>query len=97
MRRWLGVTALLCTRPEVLDDCFTGAVVGEPMVGAAKATAVREYMQRRGADPAGCRAYADHMSDLAMLKAVGQPTAVNPDHGLRTHAQRSGWHIRDEP
>jgi fatty acyl-CoA reductase len=39
-------------------------------------------------------AYADSISDLPMLEAVGNPVAVNPDRRLAAAARSRGWQIR---
>jgi len=33
------------------------------------------------------------VTDLPMLEAVGHPTAVNPDRGLRRAATENGWPV----
>ncbi|MBA3610362.1 MAG: HAD-IB family hydrolase, partial [Rubrobacter sp.] len=38
-------------------------------------------------------AYADAISDLPMLEAVGNPVAVNPDRRLEASAKERGWRI----
>ncbi|PKM89579.1 MAG: hypothetical protein CVU87_04990 [Firmicutes bacterium HGW-Firmicutes-12] len=39
------------------------------------------------------RAYADSYSDIHILKAVGQPVAVNPDNKLKSFATKMNWRI----
>jgi hypothetical protein len=46
-----------------------------------------------GYDLADCFAYSDSITDLPMLAAVGHPTAVNPDRGLRKAAVERGWPV----
>src|SRR3712207_8354416 len=38
---------------------------------------------------------SDSVTDLPMLEAVGHPTAVNPDRGLRRIAADRGWPVRE--
>jgi hypothetical protein len=38
-------------------------------------------------------AYSDSASDLPMLRAVGNPVAVNPDPELAEVAKREGWRV----
>ena len=47
-----------------------------------------------GYDLTDCYAYSDSITDLPMLEAVGHPTAVNPDRGLRKVALQRGWPVR---
>jgi hypothetical protein len=38
-------------------------------------------------------AYSDSLSDLPMLRAVGNPVAVNPDPPLAALAKEEGWQV----
>jgi hypothetical protein len=42
-------------------------------------------------DLAESYAYSDSLSDLPMLRAVGNPVAVNPDPPLAELAKEEGW------
>ncbi|MFL6126382.1 MAG: HAD-IB family hydrolase, partial [Actinophytocola sp.] len=46
-----------------------------------------------GADPLDCFCYGDHISDLEMLAAVGNPHVVGGDAELCAHARRHGWPV----
>ncbi len=52
------------------------------------------YARRRGVDLRRSYAYADSISDLPMLEAVGNPVAVNPDRRLAAAARERGWQLR---
>jgi HAD superfamily hydrolase (TIGR01490 family) len=86
----VGADVLLCSRPEVLDGCYTGALA-TPMVGDAKVTAVRAEAAARGLDLAASAAYGDHASDLALLRLTGSPVVVGEDPVLTAAAARHGW------
>ena len=93
--RRLGLTGALGTVSEHVDGIYTGQLVGELLHGPAKEIAVRELAERFGLDLARCSAYSDSFNDLPMLKAVGDPCAINPDSRLREYAREQGWRIRD--
>jgi hypothetical protein len=61
--------------------------------GENKAVAVRQVAAEMGYDLADCWAYSDSATDVPMLEAVGHPTAVNPDRGLRKVAGERGWPV----
>jgi HAD superfamily hydrolase (TIGR01490 family) len=42
-----------------------------------------------------CWAYGDTLSDVPLLQRCGHPVAVRPRPGLRRHAARMGWEIRE--
>lgn len=93
--RRLGLTGALGTVSEHLDGVYTGQLVGQMMHGPAKAEAVAALSAREGLDLSRCSAYSDSFNDLPMLKLVGDPVVINPDHRLREHARAHGWRIRD--
>ena len=54
---------------------------------------MRELAAREGYRPAASYAYSDSESDLPMLRAVGNPVAVNPDTALARVAREEGWRV----
>lgn len=86
----LGATHSAGTRMVVAEGRYTGEV--EFYCSAEnKATAARQLAEQHGYDLAECRAYSDSLTDLPLLEAVGHPTVVNPDRGLRKEATQRGW------
>jgi HAD superfamily hydrolase (TIGR01490 family) len=88
----LGVTDVIATRMVVRDGRYTGEVAYYA-AGATKAEAARHLAKERDYDLADSYAYSDSISDVPMLEAVGHPTAVNPDRGLRRIAVERGWQV----
>jgi HAD superfamily hydrolase (TIGR01490 family) len=86
----LGVTDVIATRMVVEDGRYTGEVAFYAG-GPQKLAGVRELAARRGYDLADSYAYSDSVSDAPLLEAVGHPTAVNADRGLRRIASERGW------
>jgi HAD superfamily hydrolase (TIGR01490 family) len=87
----LGADDVLCTRPVVgSDGVLTGAIEAS-VIGAGKETAVRALAARQGISLPLSFGYADHTSDLPMLRLVGHPVAVGCEPGLLEHADRHGW------
>ncbi|CAI7978917.1 HAD-IB family hydrolase [Parafrankia sp. BMG5.11] len=79
------------------DGRYTGRLLSSPLVGDARAAFVDHYARRRGADLSASWAYADSLSDLPMLRTVGNPVAVNPDVALHKVARGAGWPIEEWP
>lgn len=95
LARHFGVSGVIATRAEIGDD---GRYTGELEFYAyaeQKAEAIRALAARVGIDLEGSYAYTDSITDLAMLEAVGNPVAVNPDRDLRKVAEERGWQVRD--
>jgi HAD superfamily hydrolase (TIGR01490 family) len=86
----LGATEVIATRMVVEDGRYTGEVAFYA-AGEQKVAAVREMAKARGYDLADSYAYSDSVSDAPLLAAVGHPTAVNADRGLRRVAAEQGW------
>jgi HAD superfamily hydrolase (TIGR01490 family) len=86
----LGATDVIATRMVVRDGRYTGQVAFYA-AGEQKVAAVREMAETRGYDLAESYAYSDSVTDVPLLRAVGHPTAVNPDRGLRRVAIDRRW------
>ncbi len=89
----LAVEACEGTRLETVQGRYTGSLAGRALYGAEKARAARRYLEKSGVDPARCWAYADHETDLELLRLVGWPVAVRPRPALRKVALAEGWSI----
>jgi len=88
----LGVDRVVATRMVTRDGRYTGEI-DFYAYGENKAVAVRQVAAEMGYDLADCWAYSDSATDVPMLEAVGHPTAVNPDRGLRKVAAERGWPV----
>ncbi|MGZ8586028.1 MAG: HAD-IB family hydrolase, partial [Actinomycetota bacterium] len=79
----------------VEDGVYTGYLAEPPLVGEARGAWLRRYALLEGADLKSSYAYADSHSDLALLRAVGNPVAVSPDAALLRVAKRRRWPIEE--
>jgi len=86
---------VLTARLEEENGVYTGELSGAPVAGEARARMLASFARRRNLDLSRSYAYADSISDLPMLEAVGNPVAVNPDGRLEKAARERGWRIRD--
>lgn len=91
--RRVGVEACEGTGLEVAGGLYTGRIEGRPLYGSEKARFARRYAEDLGVDPARCAAYADHETDIDLLRLVGRPVAVNPRPGLLSIATAEGWPV----
>ena len=90
--RALGATHAMATRMVTDEGRYTGEIAFY-CFGEGKVQAIRELAAREGYPLEHCYAYSDSITDLPMLQAVGHPTAVNPDRGLRKEAVARGWPV----
>jgi HAD superfamily hydrolase (TIGR01490 family) len=88
----LGMDGGIGTRYEIdAEGEFTGHLDGPFVYGPGKVTAMEEFAAAHDIGLAESYAYSDSLSDLPMLRAVGNPVAVNPDPPLAAIAREEGW------
>jgi putative phosphoserine phosphatase/1-acylglycerol-3-phosphate O-acyltransferase len=87
----LGIGNLLCTQAMVRKGRLTGGIVGEPLWGSGKAAAVRKFAAEHKIVLKRSYGYANGNEDIAFLRTVGHPTAVNPKKLLEDCADENGW------
>jgi HAD superfamily hydrolase (TIGR01490 family) len=75
------------------DGVYTGRAIDPFTYREGKAEAMRALAAREGFDLEASYAYSDSESDLPMLRAVGNPVAVNPDAALARVAAEHGWRV----
>jgi HAD superfamily hydrolase (TIGR01490 family) len=78
---------------EKADGQYTGRAIEPFTYREGKAVAMRALAARAGYDLEASYAYSDSESDLPMLRAVGNPVAVNPDTALNRVAHEEGWRV----
>ncbi|MGU3433078.1 HAD-IB family hydrolase [Actinomycetes bacterium M1A6_2h] len=88
----LGADHSTATRMKVEDGKYSGDIEFY-CYGPGKVEAIEALAATENYDLARSYAYTDSITDLPMLGAVGHPTAVNPDRGLRKEAAANGWPI----
>ncbi|MFF0541728.1 HAD-IB family hydrolase [Nocardia thailandica] len=88
----LGADHMEATRMVFEDGKYTGEI-DFYCYAEGKVAAIEKLAAAQGYDLSRCYAYSDSVTDLPMLDAVGHPTAVNPDRGLRKEASARGWPI----
>ena len=90
----VGADLVLCTRPEIVGGFYTGEVA-RPAIGEEKGELVRAALAEHGIPAEASSAYGDHISDLPMLEAVGDPVVVGADPALRDVGAQRGWRSID--
>ena len=89
----LSVRHILCTQMEVNDGRYTGEILPPQTIGEGKVVALQQFLAKQGVSADACYAYGDDLSDLPMLKAVGEPVVVGGGRGLEPHARAHGWRV----
>ncbi|TCO64284.1 HAD superfamily hydrolase (TIGR01490 family) [Actinocrispum wychmicini] len=90
--RMIGATDSVGTRMVAEEGRYTGEIEFY-CYGENKAVAMKQLAVEHGYDLTACHAYSDSITDAPMLEAVGHPSTVNPDRGLRKLANERGWPV----
>lgn len=89
----LGMDGYIGSSLEAKAGFLTGRTKGKLCFGEEKLHRMNEYCKHNTMNPDDSWYYADSISDLSVLKAVGRPVCVNPDRQLKSEAKKRGWKI----
>jgi putative phosphoserine phosphatase/1-acylglycerol-3-phosphate O-acyltransferase len=87
----LGISEIVATRYGVTDGHYDGRIDGEFVWGRGKLRAVKTWARAAGVDLTDSWAYSDSYFDMPLLRAVGNPFAVQPDPRLRVWSVLMRW------
>lgn len=87
----LGIPHLLATDPEWRDGKYTGRVSGVPCFQEGKVTRLQQWLKEHNKNLSGSCFYSDSHNDLALLKRVDEPVAVDADDKLAAVAKKENW------
>jgi HAD superfamily hydrolase (TIGR01490 family) len=89
-----GITHLIGTDLEIINDRITGRALGQPSFREGKITRTRSWLAEQGLSLeafAHSWFYGDSVNDIPILKTVKHPVATNPDARLLKEAQSHHW------
>ncbi len=86
---------IICAELQQKNGKYTGTLKSQNPTGELRAEMLREYGAANGLSLNDAVVYADAVSDLPLLEAVGFPVAVNPEVKLASIARRRGWLIEN--
>jgi HAD superfamily hydrolase (TIGR01490 family) len=92
-RNFFAQVGVCATNLEVVNQRWTGRILGDAMFGQAKARAIHHIAAAQNFDLRRCYAYGDSLNDRWMLAAVGRPAAVNPSKELERFARLNNWPV----
>ncbi|HJS29689.1 MAG TPA: HAD-IB family hydrolase [Anaerolineales bacterium] len=95
----LGVSELIGTRLEENLGNFTGRIIPPVVSGREKVAQLYDHLSegQTEIDWAASYAYADSVTDEALLRLVGNPVAVYPDTRLLEISLENGWEVMGSP
>lgn len=91
--RLFGVDHLIAPIPEIINDRYTGEVVGIPSFQEGKVTRLNDWLKETNNNLDGSFFYSDSHNDLPLLELVDNPIVVDADEKLTLTAKEKGWEI----
>jgi len=89
----LGISTLIATDPELVDNRYTGKVSGTPCFQHGKVERLQQWLDETGHTLEESWFYSDSHNDIPLLSLVSHPIAVDPDATLAQHAKNNHWDI----
>lgn len=89
----LGIDNLLATDPEILNDQFTGNIIGHPCFQEGKIQRLKLWLNENKRDYDGITFYSDSINDAPLLEFADIAIAVDPDDDLQQLAKERNWPI----
>ncbi|MBJ7538901.1 HAD family hydrolase [Marinomonas transparens] len=87
----LGMDHIIAPVPEVVEDRYTGKIVGVPSFHEGKVIRLNQWLKETGYSMEGSYFYSDSRNDLPLLELVTHPIAVDADETLAEIAKERGW------
>lgn len=85
------ISDVIATRIAIDENGKCTREFDEWVFGPTKVDALLRWAAQHDVDLSQSFAYSDSHTDVPLLKAVGFPTAVNPDKKLEKYARANGW------
>lgn len=83
----------LGSRLEIRDFVYTGNFAEEPLYGKNKLQAAQEYLIANNLVGKKVAVYADHLTDVDLLRFADYRFVVNPKEKMRKLALNEGWEV----
>ncbi len=89
--RFLDIKNCIGTRLEIVNNKFTGNILGDIVYGKNKIKSAVGFLTSHNLLIEDCWVYADHISDLPLLEIANCPIVVNADGKLYKEAKKRNW------
>lgn len=86
-----GIDNLIGTDPEIINERFTGDVVGIPSFQHGKVVRLEEWLSQNQIQLDESYFYSDSHNDQPLLEMVDHPVVVDGDETLLEVAQQKNW------
>jgi len=89
----LGISELLATEPELINQRYTGKITGVPCFAQGKVEKLFHWLKQTNFSLQASWFYSDSRNDIPLLEKVGHPVAVDPDNYLSQYAKSKNWDV----
>lgn len=89
----LGISHLLASEPEMVEDRYTGKTTGVPCFQGGKVIRLQQWLEHHDETLSDSYFYSDSANDIPLLDLVTYPVAVDPDPRLAAHANQQGFPV----
>ncbi len=86
-----GIENLIATEFEIVNNKFTGQVLGLPCFREGKLKKVTDWINLKGYTLTESKFYSDSFNDLPLLEKVRKAVVVDGDKKLLMEAKKNGW------
>jgi len=90
---YLNIKYFIATKLEVIDDEYTGRIVGDIVYGCNKVKYIKKFVIKQKIKPSKIWVYTDSSSDIGLLLFADNKIVVNPDFPLLMMARKNKWKI----
>jgi HAD superfamily hydrolase (TIGR01490 family) len=91
LRPALDPDRVIAAELEIIDNHFTGNIVGPHPFGRRKTAILKAVQKELNIEFSKSVVFANHHSDIDHMKLFARAVAVNPDRKLREFAVKTGW------
>jgi len=90
---YLNIKNVFATQLEIKNKKYTGNLYKEIVYSKKKVKVAKKFIRKNHLTLKNSYAYADHLSDLSLLKLVDHPIVVNPNKKFNKIARKKNWKI----
>jgi len=96
LSKFLKVDHILATELICKNGYYTGDIIPPIMIGDGKAISAKLFAKKNNVNLLKSFAYADHISDIPLLKIVGNPIVVGDSPQMIKYAKNWDWNLLND-
>ena len=93
VKDFLKIDHVICTRLEIINDIFSGKIIGEPIFDKIKVVEIKSIIDSESVNKGNILIFADHYTDIDLLNIGSKSFVVNPSRKLLKCAKTKKWSV----